>query len=85
MQICTIEVVQRSGGSVDVKRKLRTNRMPRSAEQRLWQQALIAIVGELHSSQEQTLRERFFARRWTGQYPSQDLRMVGDLADLDAD
>lgn len=56
-----------------------------SAEQRLWQHVLLAIMGDLQSSSEQMLRERSFARRWVGMYPSRDFRMVCDLAGLDPD
>lgn len=59
--------------------------MPMSAEQRLWQHVLLAILSDLQSSSDQTVRDQSFARRWVGQYPSRDFRMVCDLAGLDPD
>jgi hypothetical protein len=56
-----------------------------SAEQRLWQHVLLAILSDLQSSSEQAHREQSFARRWVGPYPSRDFRVVCDLAGLDPD
>ena len=56
-----------------------------SAEQRLWHHVLLAILSALQSPSEQARQAQEFARRWVGQYPSKDFRMVCDFAELDPD
>lgn len=59
--------------------------MPMSSEQRLWRHVLLAILTDLQSASEHGRRDRDFARRWVGHYPSRDFQLVCELAGLDAE
>lgn len=59
--------------------------MPMSSERQLWQHVLLATLADLRSKSEHRRRDRDFARRWVGHYPSRDFQLVCDLAGLDPD
>lgn len=84
----SIEIFQPSGGSIEAAPQSKMSPMPMSPEQRLWRHvllAILAILADLQSLSEQTLRDKDFARRWVGPYPSRDFRMVCNLSGLDPD